>query len=94
MLVITPDDVKKLMKPTDGFLCKLNANTYGIDFHSFSITDYNSKHILFAVGKDIPPTQDITIDFNMENSYSEDMMRKIKYTFSEDVLRLPNIQTK
>jgi hypothetical protein len=42
------------------------------------------------VGKDNPTPQDITVDFS---SLGEDMYRKIKYTFSEDVLKLPLIQT-
>ena len=42
------------------------------------------------MGKDNPTPQDITVDFS---SLGEDMYRKIKYTFSEDVLKLPLIQT-
>lgn len=46
--------------------------------------------MIFEVGKDKPAPQDVTVDFS---TFGEDMYRKIKYTFSEDVLRLPNIQT-
>ncbi len=42
------------------------------------------------MGKDTPAPQDIAVDFT---TLGEDMYRKIKYTFSEDVLRLPLIQT-
>jgi hypothetical protein len=35
-----------------------------------------------------PPSQMMDVDFSDENSY-----RKIKYEFSEDVLRLPRIST-
>jgi hypothetical protein len=87
---VTPEDVTALTKPTDGFLCSLSANTFGIDFLSFSISDYQTKKVIFEVGKDSPAPQDIAVDFS---TLGEDMYRKIKYTFSEDVLRLPLIQT-
>lgn len=90
MVFVTPDDVTELTKPTDGFLCPMTANTYGIDFLQFTISDYTSKKVIFEVGKDNPTPQDISVDFS---TLGEDMYRKIKYTFSEDVLRLPLIQT-
>jgi len=87
---VSPADVTALTKATDGFLCPLAANEYGIDFLNFTISDYESKKTIFEVGRDNPAPQDVTVDFS---SLGEDMYRKIKYTFSEDVLRLPNIQT-
>ena len=51
MSVITPDDVKKLTKPTDGFLCPLSANSYGLDFLAFSISDYESKKIIYKINE-------------------------------------------
>jgi hypothetical protein len=90
MSVITPEDVCALSKPTDGFLCPLSANTYGIDFLHFAISDYSSKKVIFEVGRDSPAPADISVDFS---SLGEDMYRKIKYNFSEDVLKLPHIQT-
>ena len=73
-----------------GFLCPLSANVFGIEFLQFTISDYQSKKVIFEVGKDTPAPQDIAVDFS---SLGEDMYRKIKYTFSEDVLKLPLIQT-
>jgi len=90
MSFITPQDVMSLTKPTDGFLCPLSANSFGIDFLNFTISDYQTKKIIFEVGKDSPTPQDIAVDFS---TLGEDMYRKIKYTFSEDVLKLPLIQT-
>ncbi|GMI41812.1 hypothetical protein TrCOL_g3709 [Triparma columacea] len=88
--MITPGDVLEFRKPAENFLCPLSANCYGIDFLQFQINDYETKKIIFEVGKDIPPVNmEMDIDFgNMEDSF-----RKIKYTFSEDVLRLPLIGT-
>lgn len=90
MSYVTPEQVFQLPKPTEGFLCPLSANTFGIDFLQFTISDYQTKNIIFEVGKDTPTPQDIAVDFS---NLGEDMYRKIKYTFSEDVLRLPLIQT-
>lgn len=73
-----------------GFLCALSSNNFGIEFLQFTISDYQTKKTIFEVGKDNPTPQDISVDFS---SLGEDMYRKIKYTFSEDVLRLPLIQT-
>lgn len=86
----TPEDVLQLTRPTDGFLCPLSANTYKIEFLQFIISDYDTKKIIFEVGRDSPPPQDMSLDFS---SLGEDMYRKIKYEFSEDVLRLPFIET-
>ena len=76
--------------PCIGFLCPLSANTFGIDFLSFTISDYETKKTIFEVGRDIPTPPDVTMDFS---TFGEDMYRKIKYGFSEDVMRLPYIQT-
>ena len=73
-----------------GFLCPLSANSFGIDFLSFTISDYETKKTIFEVGRDNPTPQDVSVDFSC---IGEDMYRKIKYDFSEDVLRLPYIQT-
>jgi hypothetical protein len=73
-----------------GFLCALSANVFKIEFLQFIISDYDTKKIIFEVGRDSPPPQDMSLDFS---SLGEDMYRKIKYEFSEDVLRLPFIET-
>lgn len=86
----TPEDVLELTRPTDGFLCPLTANQFRIEFLQFIISDYDTKKIIFEVGRDSPPPQDMSLDFS---SLGEDMYRKIKYEFSEDVLRLPFIET-
>ena len=49
MSEVTPEDVMRLTKPTDGFLCTLAANTYGIEFLSFVISDYETKNVIFEV---------------------------------------------
>ena len=61
-----------------------------MEFLNFVISDYESKKTIFEVGRDTPNPTDVSIDFS---SLGPDMYRKIKYLFSEDVLRLPAIQT-
>lgn len=90
MALVSPDDVTRLTRPTDGFLCPLSANIYGLDFQQFTISDYETKKIIFQIGRDFPMPTDVAIDMV---GVGEDMYRRIKYTFSEDVLRLPFIQT-
>ena len=63
---------------------------YGFEFNNFIIADYETKDIIFQVGKFSPPTSDITFDPTVSR---EDMTRSVRYTFSDDVLRLPYIQT-
>lgn len=87
----SPEYVLSLESPTTEFLCPLSANVYGLEFLNFIIADYETKDIIFRVGKDSPPTEDISFDTSAGST--EDMMRTIRYTFSEDVLRLPYIQT-
>ena len=85
---VTPDDVLRLSAPTTNFLCEMSADSYDIDFLSFTIEDYESKALIFEVSRDRPPK----IDIDMLN-FDENALRKIKYEFSEDVLRLPSIKT-
>ena len=51
MSSITPEEVCKFKKPTDGFLCKLSDNIYGIDFLAFTIKDYDTKRKIFHVDR-------------------------------------------
>jgi hypothetical protein len=74
------------------FLCPLKANKYGIEFLQFAVTDYETKKTIFEVGKDVPGTAGMEMDFDARSN-DENAYRKIKYTFSEDVLRLPLIST-
>ncbi|ETV99374.1 hypothetical protein H310_08087 [Aphanomyces invadans] len=88
----TPDDVLELEAPTKSFLCPMSANVYGIDFLKFQISDYESKRKIFQVGRDCPNSRAAPkVDYSQP--LDEDSFRKIRYEFSEDVLRLPAIMT-
>ena len=76
------------------FLCSTAANRYGIEFLSFIVSDYESKEVIFVLDSKDPNPEGVDIDFDSTGVIkSEDCFRKIKYTFSEAVLRLPLIQT-
>jgi hypothetical protein len=85
----TPTKTLELQKPTDNFLCS-SANTYGILFESFVISNPKND-ILFAIG--IADDEIIkrsigsmSVDLDMEAENDQDVCRKIKYTFPASVL--------
>lgn len=83
---VTADDVLELTHATEGFLCPLSANTYGLTFESFVMKDYHTKEVIFKIGDGAPLP-----DFDI--SAGEDALRKIRYDFSVDVLKKGTIST-
>lgn len=53
---ITPDDVLRLTKITETYLCPPDANIFDIDFTRFKIRDLESGAVLFEIAK--PPIPD------------------------------------
>ena len=53
---ISPDDVLRLDRITDSYLCSPEANIYDIDFTKFRIRDMETKTVLFEIAK--PPNTD------------------------------------
>ena len=90
MSSITPADVKTFSKPTDKFLCSPGDNTYGLDFQRFTVSDYDTKKVIFKVSKDAPPPPDMSLSFVAQG---KDIYPTVGYKLSEDVLRLPFVQT-
>uniref|UniRef100_A0A7S0SA66 GMP phosphodiesterase delta subunit domain-containing protein n=1 Tax=Mantoniella antarctica TaxID=81844 RepID=A0A7S0SA66_9CHLO len=88
---MTPDEALAQKGPTDGFLCPLSANTYGLDFLEFEIKDYDSGESIFHVKKDpeagLPMLPD-DIDPEIEKA-----VRTVKYTFPEKFLRFKTVRT-
>ena len=88
---ITPDEALELTAPTDGFLCTLSANVYGIDFLEFEIKDYDSGESIFHVTKDPDlglPTLPEDISPALEKA-----VRTVKYTFPRKFLRFDVVRT-
>jgi len=84
----TVEDVQQFKKPTDGFLCPLSANTFGIDFLAFKIRDMDTATVVFEVSKD--PNGPV-IDYPADFDY--DQLRTISYKFPSDFLRFKTVGT-
>lgn len=86
----TAEQVLEFRCPTQGYMCPLSANTYGIDFLSFRIRDYNTSRQLFEVARDpdAPP-----VDVSQIPPEMEDQVRCISYDFGADFLNLETIGT-
>jgi len=96
----SPIDILEHDSPTRDFLCRSSANKYNLEFLDFKVTDATSKNVIFGVGKNksnisnefskCEPDLDLaSIEFGEHGP----IIRKMKYTMSEDVLRLPCIST-
>lgn len=85
---ITPEDVLKLTKITDGFLCS-NRNEYQIEFTRFKIRDLETDTVLFDISKDqnVPDGN----ESNDEKQESDDSGRFVRYLFSPSFLKLKHI---
>ncbi|GBG63567.1 hypothetical protein CBR_g38633 [Chara braunii] len=91
---ITPDYVLKLERPTEGFLCSLADNTYGIEFTEFEIKDSDTGRILFSVKKDpnaLPQAADlVSAELGPER---EAAIRTIQYCFPLEFFEFKTIRT-
>jgi len=76
--------------PTEGYMCALTANQYGIDFEVFRVQNYDDGQVLFEVAKDpnSPP-----LDLASIPPEYEDQVRMIQYDFGSEFLSLPTIST-
>ncbi len=50
---ITPNDVLQLESPAQGYLCPLDANSYGVEFLKFEVRDYDTGKPVYRVCKQI-----------------------------------------
>ena len=87
---ITPEDVLKLEKITDGFLCP-NTNEYQIEFTRFKIRDLETDTVLFDISKD-PNLPEGTEGGDEKTEQADpDSGRFVRYLFSPSFLRLKHI---
>lgn len=85
---VTRADVLGMDGPSERFMCALEDNNAGIDFLAFTISDYETKEVIFDVARDSAMAAEADLDLGDEES-----MRTITYSFPADVLRLPAITT-
>ena len=76
--------------PTDGYMCPLTANTWGIEFNMYRVRDHETNQLLFEVAKD--PDQP-PIDLAMIPPEMEDQVRCISYDFGSEFLAMPTVAT-
>lgn len=90
---ITPDDVLRLPKITDTYLCSPDANIYDIDFTRFKIRDLESGAVLFEIAKPIPECPDEGSDKNTDNDDALDPNsgRFVRYQFTPQFLKLKTV---
>lgn len=90
---ITPEEVLRLDRITDTYLCSPEANVYDIDFTRFKIRDLETGTVLFEIAK--PPT-----DFGVDNEGNEDAPeepldpnagRFVRYQFTPQFLKLKTV---
>uniref|UniRef100_A0A061RMU5 Gmp-delta subunit family protein n=1 Tax=Tetraselmis sp. GSL018 TaxID=582737 RepID=A0A061RMU5_9CHLO len=87
---ITPAEVLTYDKPTEGFLCPLSANTYGVEFLEFEIKDYDTNKCVFKVSRD--GDADVIPD-HMLTREMEEAMRSVRYHFDAEFLTFKTVRT-
>lgn len=100
LCTISPDDVLRLNKISDDYLCSPSANIYEIDFTRFKIRDLESGAVLFEIAK--PPSEQYT-DGSLDNlmTATEDLTideasdpnagRYVRYQFTPAFLNLKTV---
>eukprot|EP00695_Tsukubamonas_globosa_P003652 TRINITY_DN756_c0_g1_i1.p1 TRINITY_DN756_c0_g1~~TRINITY_DN756_c0_g1_i1.p1 ORF type:complete len:189 (+),score=35.45 TRINITY_DN756_c0_g1_i1:91-657(+) len=91
----TVEQVLSLRKPTDTYLCSLRANTYGIDFQSFTIRDLDHKKVIFEVRRDPKDPSISSEEFlsSIPPGFDENIIRCIRYDFDASLLTAKNVGT-
>ncbi|KXJ27853.1 protein unc-119 homolog B [Exaiptasia diaphana] len=84
---ITPEDVLKLAKSTENYLCEPHANVYSIDFTRFKIRDMETGDVLFEIAK----PDGFDGDEVIENEEDPNAGRFVRYKFTSDFLRLKTV---
>ncbi|GLV37074.1 unc-119 [Carabus blaptoides fortunei] len=100
--VITPEEVLRLPKITDTYLCSLDANIYEIDFTRFKIRDLESGAVLFEIAKPPPENTDggggggggggtDKADGESEENLDPNAGRFVRYQFTPQFLKLKTV---
>lgn len=98
--IITPDDVLRLNKITDDYLCTPDANIYDIDFTRFKIRDLESGAVLFEIAK--PPSEQYpensveeatlaTEELTLDEPTDPNAGRYVRYQFTPQFLKLKTV---
>lgn len=92
---ISPEDVLRLQKITESYLCAPDANVYDIDFTRFKIRDIESGMVLFEIAKPPPPATPDTEDKEEPECEVEcqdpNAGRFVRYQFTPQFLKLKTV---
>lgn len=90
---VSPEDVLKFQKATEGFLCSLSANVYGIEFVAFKVRDLETKTIVFSVQREASSAGADQIAHLHLTPEQEKAVRTIRYEFSRKFLQFRTVGT-
>nr|CAH7769253.1 unnamed protein product [Callosobruchus chinensis] len=89
---ITPEDVLKLTKIADTYLCEPDANIYEIDFTRFKIRDLESGAVLFEISKPVPDNlEDGGDKADNDEIVDPNSGRFVRYQFTPQFLKLRTV---
>jgi len=88
--VITPQDVLRLDRITEDYLCPPEANTFGIDFTRFKIRDIDTSTTLFEIAKPVGYNEDNDEDDQRE-AVDPSAGRFVRYQFTSQFLTLKTV---
>lgn len=88
-LPITVEDVQRLGRYTDNYLCDLADNIYAIEFVRFKIRDVDTDLTLFEVAKSESDSQQQ--QQQQQSQVEDDSSRFVRYNFSSAFLRLKTV---
>lgn len=92
--VVTPEDVLRLTKITDTYLCSPDANIYAIDFTRFKIRDLESGAVLFEIAKPLPENIEgdaEKVETETEENVDPNAGRFVRYQFTPQFLKLKTV---
>uniref|UniRef100_T1JIL9 GMP phosphodiesterase delta subunit domain-containing protein n=1 Tax=Strigamia maritima TaxID=126957 RepID=T1JIL9_STRMM len=85
--VVSPDDVLRLPKISENYLCSPEANIYDIDFTRFKIRDMESATVLFEIAK--PPI--LGDEIEDQEDVDPNAGRFVRYQFTPQFLKLKTV---
>ncbi|XP_003746844.1 protein unc-119 homolog B [Galendromus occidentalis] len=89
---ITPDDVLRLNRFTQEYLCGPEANLFNIDFTRFTIRDMETGMVLFEIAKPPPQDQDDPAAVELEPEITDpNAGRFVRYQFTPQFLKLKTV---
>ncbi|VDM98800.1 unnamed protein product [Thelazia callipaeda] len=96
--VITPEDVLRLNKITNDYLCQPDANIYSIEFTRFKIRDLDTDQVLFEIAKPtidrwlLSPSEELDVDdLSLVACEDASAARFVRYQFTPAFLLLKRV---